>query len=167
MKATKLLYNGAPDEVITEISEDEFFITSEHYVKYRKFIKDFNGYPGNDIEVYHRLGGLPAVEYSDGSKYYYEYGDYHRENDLPAIDTPSCKEWLLRSQHYIRPNGGPGFISTAEEIYYNNDGRISRLDGPAIIYYITGDEKFYINGKEIDVHSTEEFLKYLNHKLLS
>lgn len=167
MKATKLLYNGAPDEVITEISEDEFFITSEHYVKYRKFIKDFNGFPGNNIEVYHRLGGLPAVEYSNGSKYYYEYGEYHRENDLPAIDTPSCKEWLVRNKHYLRPNGKPGFISNNEQIYYNEAGRISKLDGPAVIYHNYSELAFYIDGMKINVSSTEEFLKYLNHKLLS
>src|ERR1019366_4041969 len=35
---------------------------------------------------FHRLGGLPAIEYANGNKYYYENGQYHRLGGLPAIE---------------------------------------------------------------------------------
>ena len=34
----------------------------------------------------HRENGLPAIEYANGSKYWYKNGKLHRENGLPAIE---------------------------------------------------------------------------------
>ena len=34
----------------------------------------------------HRLGGLPAVEWADGSKSYWENGKFHRLGGLPAVE---------------------------------------------------------------------------------
>ncbi len=34
----------------------------------------------------HRDGGLPAIEYVDGSKAYYVNGQRHRDGGLPAVE---------------------------------------------------------------------------------
>ena len=48
---------------------------------------------------FHRLGGLPAVERADGSKFYYENGKRHRLGG-PAIDQASgYKEWWINGKH--------------------------------------------------------------------
>jgi hypothetical protein len=52
--------------------------------------------------VRHRGNGLPAV-ITDQGKEFYEYGELHRENDLPAIDSHVCQAWFVRGKQY-RPN---------------------------------------------------------------
>ena len=40
----------------------------------------------NENGQFHRLGGLPAIERANGSKYYYENDKLHRLGGLPAIE---------------------------------------------------------------------------------
>jgi hypothetical protein len=40
----------------------------------------------NESGQLHRLGGLPAVEYADGYKAYWENGQLHRLGGLPAVE---------------------------------------------------------------------------------
>ena len=70
----------------------------------------------------HRLYG-PAVEYSDGSTFWYQNDQLHRV-DGPAIEYPD-----------------------GHSAWYQN-GQLHRADGPAIEYN-DGSCEWYINGKEL------------------
>ena len=76
----------------------------------------------------HREDG-PAIEYTDGLKFWYINGKLHRE-DGPAI---------------VTEDGG--------NLWYIN-GQLHREDGPAI-EYVDGTKEWYINGKE---YSFEDWL---------
>ena len=39
-------------------------------------------------QVYHRDGGLPAIEHADGGKEWWVDGVLHRDDDLPALRCP-------------------------------------------------------------------------------
>jgi len=78
---------------------------------------------------YHRLDG-PAIEYSDGSKEWYQNGKLHR------LDGPAY-EWRHGSKAWWQ------------------NGRLHRLDGPAV-ERANGDKEWWIEGKE---YSEEEFLR--------
>jgi len=42
----------------------------------------------------HRTGGLPAIEWADGSKQWWENGKRHRAGGLPAIELANgSKQW--------------------------------------------------------------------------
>jgi hypothetical protein len=86
-----------------------------------KLITESNVLPNNFTGI---------VEYSNGDKYWYLNGEYHRE-DGPAIEySNGSKEWYL-------------------------NGKCHRVDGPAC-EYSKGDKYWYLNG----IHYTEsEFLK--------
>lgn len=75
--------------------------------------------------LYHRENG-PAIEYSDGVKFWYKHGVYHRE-DGPA-------KWYSEN-HYAW--------------YY--EGELHRLDGPAVVYS-NGSSYWYKNGKRHNPH---------------
>jgi hypothetical protein len=68
---------------------------------------------------YHREDG-PAIEYPNGSKYYYKYGKLHRDN-------------------------GPAIIDHDGSQFYYREGVLHREDGPAI-EYANGVKGWYING---------------------
>ena len=70
---------------------------------------------------FHREDG-PAVEYANGSKYWYLNGNIHRE-DGPAVEHANGdKEWYL-------------------------NGKRHREDGPAV-EYTNGYKSWWLNGKE-------------------
>lgn len=71
--------------------------------------------------IYHRLDG-PAIEYSDGSRYWYQEGMLHRL-DGPAIESADgTKYWYQKAKSH-------------------------RLDGPAV-EWPNGNKSWYIEGKE-------------------
>ena len=69
---------------------------------------------------YHRLGG-PAIEYAEGNKAWYVDGKLHR------IDGPA-----------VEHNDG--------NKYWYVDGKRHRLDGPAV-EYSNGNKYWYVDGK--------------------
>ena len=79
-------------------SDDEVFVSREWWI---------NGHC-------HRVG-KPAVEYSCGSKYYYEYGNLHRL-DGPAIDTIENQEWFVDGRRH-RENGLPAVSQKLGDFY--------------------------------------------------
>jgi hypothetical protein len=82
----------------------------------------------NEKDELHRLDG-PAIEYSDGDKYWCQNGKYHRL-DGPALDhIDGYKAWWV-------------------------NGQLHRLDGPAV-EYASGAKEWYIE----DVYHTEEEFK--------
>jgi hypothetical protein len=91
----------------------------------------------NDLNQYHREDG-PAIEYTDGSKWWYLNGQRHRE-DGPAIEWDNGTKW-----------------------WYLN-GLCHREDGPAI-EYANGDKRWYFRGKHIDCKTNKEFLQLMKMK---
>jgi hypothetical protein len=93
----------------------------------------------NDAGQIHREDG-PAIEASNGSKYWYVNGKFHRE-DGPA--------WASRS---------------GSKTWYIN-GKLHKLDGPAIDW--TNDHKeWWIDGEQIYCKDNEEFLRIVKIKEL-
>lgn len=92
----------------------------------------------DEEHLLHKEDG-PAVEYTDGDKFWYKHGLQHRE-DGPAAEFPNGdKEW------------------------YIND-KLHREDGPAIDY-ISGLKIWYYHGMRVNCNSTEEFLRLIKLKV--
>ena len=73
----------------------------------------------------HRLGGLPAVEYADGSKAYYENGQLHRLGGLPAVE-----------------------FADGHKAYWEND-QCHRLGGKPALEWANGYKEYYENGIQL------------------
>ena len=67
-------------------------------LKYRiEFDNRGNRYYRNAARQPHRIGG-PAIELTDGTKFWYQNGRLHRE-DGPAIEWPSgAKSWYINDK---------------------------------------------------------------------
>lgn len=86
----------------------------------------------------HSRNDKPAIEYPDGSKYWYKDGVMHRE-DGPAVLVKNAEIWM-RDGKYHRIDG-PAVSWTIKKRYeYWVDGLQHRDDGPAIIDPVKGDE---------------------------
>jgi len=60
--------------------------------------------------ILHRGNDLPAIECSNGSKWWYKEGKLHRENDKPAIEwSNGSKEWWKEGKRH-RDNDKPTVI---------------------------------------------------------
>lgn len=90
----------------------------------------------NNKGQYHREGG-PAVEYSNGDRFWYKNGEYHRE------DGPACE------------------YSDGGKSWYKN-GNLHREDGPAR-EYANGHKQWYVNGRQL----TEQEFNNRNKKEFS
>ena len=95
----------------------------------------------NRTEWYNKNGKLhredgPAIEYTDGSKYWYLNGKLHRE-DGPAIECANgAKRWYING--FLHREDGPAVEYTnGRTEYWINDNHIPQLD----------DKKIY--GKDI------------------
>lgn len=86
------------------------------------------------IEKLHRLDG-PALEYRDGSKYWYCDGRLHREEG-PAIETESYRAWFI-------------------------EGDLHRLDGPAIEWSNGMGDYYLFHKKYTDKKEWEKAMKSL------
>ena len=104
--------------IMDESKEDETRFKVEDSICY--IDSDGNKFWRNKKGEYHRIDG-PAIEYVDGSKFWYKNGKFHRE------DGPAC-EYLDGTK------------------YWNLNGKIHRTDGPAV-EYSDGTKEWYLNGK--------------------
>lgn len=99
----------------------------------------------NSEDQIHREDG-PAIEYTNGDKYWYINGDAHRE-DGPAIEREgACTAWLMNGLFH-REDGPAVEYGDGEKHWYIN-GRLHREDGPAS-EYAEGNKYWYINGKAL------------------
>lgn len=105
----------------------------------------------NDMIVYktydgkfHRDDG-PAIEYADGSKFWYKNGKLHR-TDGPAIEYPNgTVVWY--NNGLVHRDGGPAWQGDLFQIWHSF-GDKHREDGPAAIY--TNKSIYYLHNYEID-----------------
>jgi hypothetical protein len=96
----------------------------------------------------HRGNDKPAVEYSNGTKFWYINGNLHRENDKPAIEYKNGdKEWYINGKLH-RENDKPAIEwNDGRKEWYINDKFIKQnYDKNKIIH----NNKFFdFNGNEI------------------
>lgn len=72
----------------------------------------------------HRDGDLPAIEYADGSRKWYQHGALHRDGDKPAVEmADGTRKWYVDGKAHRE--GGPAVILPGgRELWYNNGRRI-------------------------------------------
>ena len=75
--------------------------------------------------IYHRDGGLPAVERADGTKSWWVDGRLHRDGGLPAVERANgTKKWHV-------------------------DGRLHRDGGLPAVEYTDGSKEWWVDGKRV------------------
>ena len=97
----------------------------------------------NDKGQLHREDG-PAVEYADGSKWWYLNGKLHRE-DGPAYEGANGdKEWYLNNKLHREDGPAIEFSNGRKEWWVN--GKCHREDGPAVECAYGHNNRWYIRG---------------------
>jgi hypothetical protein len=103
----------------------------------------------------HREDG-PAVEYPNGTKYWYLNGKLHREDD-PAVEySDGTKYWYLNGEPH-RENGPAIERSDGTKRWYLN-GKYHREDGPAV-EHSDGTKYWFLNGERL---TKQDFLARTN-----
>ena len=94
----------------------------------------------------HRDDDKPAIEFSDGTKKWYQNDELHRDNDRPAIeDADGTKEWLQNDKRH-RDNDRPAIeYADGTKEWWQNDKRHRDNDKPAI-EDVNGTKWWYQNG---------------------
>ena len=135
-------------------------IIKEYYLKILNNSSSFKKvFANGNIEYRSKVGELhredgPAIEFSNGDKFWYIDGKKHRE-DGPAIYCPNCyKEWWVNGKRH-REDGPAVEYSNGEKHWYLN-GERHREDGPAIEWPNEYKEWWFLNGRK---YTKEEFLK--------
>ncbi len=105
----------------------------------------------------HREGDLPAIEASNGEKYWYIDGELHRVNG-PAIDNANGRFWFING-HYHR-DGDPAIESANGSKFWYKHGKLHREDGPACEYHNGFDNSWHLNG--IKYNSESDWKSALN-----
>jgi hypothetical protein len=95
----------------------------------------------------HRDGDFPSVEWANGDKAWYVFGQRHRDNDLPAIEyAEGTKIWYVSGQMH-RDNDLPAYEgANGTKIWYVSGQRHRDNDLPAIVY-VYGFKAWYKKGK--------------------
>ena len=99
----------------------------------------------NDLNQLHREDG-PAIEYADGSKYWYLNGQNHREGG-PAIEHADGTKCWYRNDQSHREDGPAIEEADGEKHWYRND-QLHREDGPAI-ERANGTKLWHLNGQNL------------------
>ena len=92
----------------------------------------------DDSKILHRDDRLPAIEFTDGYKWWYVDGKRHRVDGLPAIECEGGDKWW-----YI-------------------DDILHRVDGPAMDF-ASGNKSWYIDGKKLTEEEFEAHPKRCNY----
>ena len=75
----------------------------------------------------YRDNDKPAVEWSDGSKYWYQNGKCHRDNDKPAVEYPNGRKEWWQNDKLHRDNDKPAVEwSDGSKDWYQNGVFIRR-----------------------------------------
>jgi len=92
---------------------------------------------------YHRDDDLPAVEYADGSKEWYQHGKYHRDNDLPAIKyLNGTKEWYQHGKRH-RDNDLPAIERANGTKEWYQHGKCHRENDLPAVELADGSKAWY------------------------
>jgi hypothetical protein len=108
----------------------------------------------------HREDG-PAIEYPDGSCWWYYDGQFHRVGGPATYSSHDTYESWCQHGNY-HSEDGPAVIHINGDKHWYLYGKLHREDGPAI-----EDGKYkswYLNGKRIDCTTQEEFERLMRLK---
>ncbi len=70
----------------------------------------------------HRDGGLPAIEWANGSKMWYQNGQIHRDGDLPAVElADGTKEWYRNGKRHRDGNLPAAELADGSKFWFQNN----------------------------------------------
>jgi hypothetical protein len=84
---------------------------------------------GNEVYIYklfdkiHREEDLPAVEYINGDKHWFNNGKLHRTNDKPAIECISGNKYWLKNGKLHRDKDLPAIVEKNGARRWYKDGK--------------------------------------------
>jgi hypothetical protein len=94
-------------------------------------------------------------------------GRYHRDNGPAVIVARSNGVDSIWYQHGERHrDNGPSVISCDGDLCYQKQGKLHRLDGPAIIHTYINYQEWWVDGEQIHCKDNEEFLRIVKLKEL-
>lgn len=105
--------------------------------------------------------GSSAVAITDKhgvTRYFNEFGQLHREGDLPAEINPNHETVLYYKNGLLHRDNGPALINSHQECYYQHGAKHREGDLPALIHFIKHDS----GSKEI--LSQEYFQNNVHHR---
>jgi len=102
----------------------------------------------------------PTEINSEGNKYWFQNGQLHRENDLPAIIRKGGNKYWFQNGQLHRENDLPAVIYKNGNKYWYQNGECHRMNGPAVIFS-DGNKFWYLNGKK---YSEEDYNSVLTSK---
>lgn len=112
----------------------------------------------NQNGEFHRDDDLPAIIYTNGTKKWYQDGHLHRENDLPAvIRADGTKIWYIDGKCH-RDGGNYSYIDINGNKYWYINGKLHRTDGPAV-EWVNGYKAWFIDGEE---YTFKQWLPHCN-----
>ena len=120
---------------------------------------DGNKFYKNSAGQLHRLDG-PAIEYIDGSTYWYKNAKWHRD-DGPAITLSGGTKYWFKEGKKHRVGGPAVEFSDGENQWFHN-GKRHRIDGPAVCHDIRSHYLWYRHGKSFK--NKQEFFESLSNK---
>jgi len=87
----------------------------------------------NQQGKFHREGGLPAIEYADGDKFWYVNGQLHREGGLHTIEfADGGKAWYVNDQLH-REGGLPAVeLANGGKVWYVNGHHVTEEQAKAM-----------------------------------
>ena len=133
----------------------------------------------NEANEWHNPNG-PAVIFPNGDEIYYINNLHHRV-DGPAVNREFIKCWKVMGKNHreylpavitddyiayyvnnqLHNPFGPAMIYANGTRYYYLNGKQHRMDGPAVVIPSKKEEKWYIDGMQIEVSTQEDFERYL------
>jgi antitoxin component YwqK of YwqJK toxin-antitoxin module len=85
----------------------------------------------------------------EGNQHWFKNGKLHRDNDLPAIIWASGNlEWYKNGKLH-RDNDLPAKIQYGSLFWYKEGKKHRDNDLPAMVWSITGDKEWWVNGAHI------------------
>ncbi len=99
-----------------------------------------------DINIFPKDRKIERTEWKALSGMY--KGQYHRDDDLPAIiHSNGTNEWWFNGVRH-RENNMPAIMDKYGRTKYYYQGRLHRTNGPAVIFN-NGQEEYWINGEKV------------------
>jgi len=116
----------------------------KQYIKIDKYDNRLY-YKDREMEIFHRVDG-PAIEYTNGSKYWYLDDRLHREDGPAAEYSDGSKHWYLNGERHREDGPAIEYASGSKHWYLNDE--LHRVDGPAV-EYSDGSKEWFLNDKHL------------------
>ena len=109
-----------------------------------------------------KLYSYLVIEYGD--KYWYQNGNLHREEDLPAIEyTDGSQQWYKEGKLHREGDLPSVYYADGTKGWYK-EGKLHREGGLPAIEWNGGDKEWYYEGEKLKVNCNEEALRLIKMK---